>query len=266
MIKFYYKINAIEYQRGKRYSLLMLAHRFRERTSSDPRDMVFGLLGLTPPTTSSRAISADYSTTTVAVYTSLIANSIRLSGDLFPLVRMREQPQTRMPDLPTWVPDWTAQTNEGAASSAEEFMRVSLYKFYDACKDTTTVLPEYKTAPSTLTLSGFHVDDIAILGQVCKANSLMERKMVNKAWGDLLPRHGDGRFVAYPGGGTYGDAFWRLLVRDIVSDSIVRSETGNTVLVSIEEHRSLTCRSFCPIMTTIGTFVATSIFRVRSSL
>jgi hypothetical protein len=218
MIKFYYKVNAIEYQRGERYGLLKLLHRFRDRVASDPRDMVFGLLGLVPSGIDSPAIIADYSMSTVGVYIGLTLNSIKRSGDLFSLLRMREQLQTRMPNLPSWVPDWAAQICPDAKSSADEFMRLSLYPFYQASSTATAVLRASEN-PSALALAGVVVDEVATLGQVCNPATLAEWKMVHQSWSALLPHNGTD-FAAYPGGGTYGDAFWRLLTRDVIGDIV----------------------------------------------
>jgi Heterokaryon incompatibility protein (HET) len=225
MSDFMYKINAIEFQRtGERYELGLLIHRFRDREATDSRDKIFGLLGLCVSEAERADVPCDYSLDAAEIFTIRTRRAIERTADLFPILRMREQPGTRIPGLPTWAPDWTSKTSSNITSWTQAFRRISTYPYYQAAGTTSVTFADSTDATGTssigseLALLGVQIDEVAMRGPKCAAASLQEWRASHDEWGALLPRGANGTdFAPYLGGGTYWDAFWRLLMRDIVA-------------------------------------------------
>jgi hypothetical protein len=75
----------------------------RRAKATDPRDMIYGLLGIL----SSKSIRPDYSSTTPQdLYLSLVDYCIKEEKSLDMITLCRRSPSSTM-ELPSWVPDWT---------------------------------------------------------------------------------------------------------------------------------------------------------------
>ena len=78
---------------------------------SDPRDMIFGHLGLLPPTHESAirsSISVDYSQTLNEILEAVARRIVLDAGDLSLLAEVEKMRfEDRREGLPSWVPDWT---------------------------------------------------------------------------------------------------------------------------------------------------------------
>ncbi|KAM0433301.1 hypothetical protein ACHAPT_004177 [Fusarium lateritium] len=99
----------IEHQRdivqsGYTSNLLDVLARFRWTKATDPRDKIYGLLGLV----SHHDIVVDYNKTPQQVYTDVAVSLINNRGNLDILCQSPWSDLVyRMPDLPSWVPDFT---------------------------------------------------------------------------------------------------------------------------------------------------------------
>jgi hypothetical protein len=88
---------------GSKLPLSDVLASLRRARATDPRDMVYGLLGILP----SNSIRPDYySTTPQDLYLSLVDYCIREEKSLDIITLCRKSPNSRM-ELPSWVPDWT---------------------------------------------------------------------------------------------------------------------------------------------------------------
>lgn len=108
-----------DWARGGRKTLLSLLTNFSHREASDARDRVYALLGLaqTPlPTT------PDYSMDVLFAYQSAMLGIVEASGNLEVLNANIGRKARR--DIPSWVPDWTAESNILIRTRTE---RVNLY-------------------------------------------------------------------------------------------------------------------------------------------
>lgn len=95
--------NAVKF--SGRLGLLELLVTFRTHKCTDPRDKIFGILGLVTDDRE-RAFEVDYSMTVNTVYQKLVWHSIATSDSLNILAWAWSK--TRRPGLPSWVPDWSA--------------------------------------------------------------------------------------------------------------------------------------------------------------
>lgn len=188
--------------------LLYCLHDFRYRRASDPRDKVFALLGL-GPNNMGTYIDADYSLTTPQLYKNLVTNLIESTNDLLPLLRKYEL--GRRSDLPSWAPDWSAEVDMWPEYEADHIIA---YSSFNASNGTTAII--YSAIESVLSLSGLAVDQVTMLGCCLEKPSRGAVEMAQKQWEELLDYESI-KSRQYVGGGTYEDAFWRLLVYDIAT-------------------------------------------------
>ncbi|TLD25003.1 hypothetical protein PspLS_05907 [Pyricularia sp. CBS 133598] len=90
-------------------TLMDVLARFRHLESSDPRDMIFGLLGLVDP---SLRVPVDYTKTTADVFLQTTAAIINSRGDLDAICQnpwFSTRKDTRPEGLPSWAIDFASQ-------------------------------------------------------------------------------------------------------------------------------------------------------------
>ncbi|KAI1080943.1 HET-domain-containing protein [Whalleya microplaca] len=88
---------------------LVMLWRFRDRRSSDPRDKVYaimGLLGEGAPNPLPGVTPADYTVPVPTLFKRVTVDLIRDEWSLRPLIGLRGERKS-VPDLPSWVVDWT---------------------------------------------------------------------------------------------------------------------------------------------------------------
>ncbi|TPX18337.1 uncharacterized protein E0L32_011748 [Thyridium curvatum] len=95
--------------KGSVSKLIDVLARFRHARSSDPRDKVYGLLGLV---TEEHGVTVSYAKTAHEVYVDVTKSIIDSAGNLDiicqnPWQGHYEYRQPKMPGLPTWVPDFS---------------------------------------------------------------------------------------------------------------------------------------------------------------
>ncbi|KAK8034897.1 heterokaryon incompatibility protein-domain-containing protein [Apiospora rasikravindrae] len=103
----------------------------RTKESTDPRDKVYGVLGLLPDISLSEQtlLKPDYSLTASKTFARCTQYLIETEGDLMALVG----PRTRRPDLPSWIPDLVPQDSRGALLSFQNISkRISCAELFNA--------------------------------------------------------------------------------------------------------------------------------------
>jgi hypothetical protein len=127
--------------------LLRLLAKRRGVGATDPRDLIYSLLGVAR---NARDIQPDYSKPINDVFTSVTRNIIQTRRDLKVLGRVLE-PSTQ---LPTWVPDWRTRPYDWAFS----FLTASLYNATGSSRVSLEQLGEQ----NKLHLQGIRIDSIEI--------------------------------------------------------------------------------------------------------
>jgi hypothetical protein len=88
----------------KTFTVFKGLQQHRQKLASDPRDKVYGLMGLVDGDYH-HSIDVEYSRTTVQVYTDLARYEILTSGRLDIIAWVNNEP---LPGSPSWVPNWKA--------------------------------------------------------------------------------------------------------------------------------------------------------------
>jgi hypothetical protein len=151
------KLDAVTITSG--YSLITVAMMFRDRLAYDPRDKIYGLLGIVRED----YIQADYNASTKDVFTGVAMSSIRENQSLDILSYGYG---TRHPDLdiPSFVPDWTAYVGPICAQPLQNRMTIVGSGVYDACNGTQ---PDFKlVSPSEAASKCIIVDVICEISRV----------------------------------------------------------------------------------------------------
>lgn len=85
---------------------LFVFRRWRNRLATDPRDKVYGLLGLLPPRSPSLSVVCDYSRSVAETFTSLTVDLIAHEKGLRPLASdPRLEPDKAAENIPSWALD-----------------------------------------------------------------------------------------------------------------------------------------------------------------
>ena len=102
------------------YRLLTLLRYTRTFESTDPRDKIFALFGLTGTDLPALDLKADYHLSTTEVYKNLAFALLRYTPHLETLETPRGTTQLRE-QLPSWVTDWSDSSDLGSSLTREEF-------------------------------------------------------------------------------------------------------------------------------------------------
>ncbi|OBT67383.1 hypothetical protein VE03_03077 [Pseudogymnoascus sp. 23342-1-I1] len=234
------KVKTIQNQRamtqaGRQSSLMDVLARFKGSGSTDPRDKIYGLLGLT---SQSRDIKVDYRKSVSEVYTEVTTVEINGSANLDiitqnPFQRDKNpysghESSQRLPGLPSWVPDFSCNEYDDYSSqySSILFAQRGIYSAGNAeCKVPCEVLPSH-----TLRLHG------TVIGRVGPMlfNEWVHSDPYNNAEPDWRLRNlhtykklylSDDVLespATYINGEPESQAFWRTLAGDCVAYPIER--------------------------------------------
>lgn len=186
----------------------------RSRQASDPRDKVFALLGLGKARRGEAGlVDIDYSLTVRQVYSAVAIAQIRLSHKLGAL---ETEVAHALPDLPTWVTDWTAISKVDINLSQ---IRATLPGLYHAGPALGIKTLAYDEKDCTLTLPGRPFDIIAELSEPFPINdSECETFIpVYEQWKHFISQLGAPSSI-YAAGDTIEQALHQTLVADSVTD------------------------------------------------
>ncbi|KAK1598860.1 heterokaryon incompatibility protein [Colletotrichum navitas] len=138
-------------------SLLEVLVVFRELVATDPRDKVYGLLGLVSNDALACFPGVDYRKTVTEVYVDVVRASVDTSGTLAPLSYAKHGHEYVRTEIPSWVPRWDA--SEDICSILHGF---SVTAWENGDKHGLPGLADFEpTADGRVALSGVRFDSIA---------------------------------------------------------------------------------------------------------
>jgi hypothetical protein len=207
---------------------LQVLLRHRSSLASEPKDHVFAFHGLF--TQSDNAISIDdldYDLDCVQVYKRLAVKAILHDKSLDILSVPRGQDSSTIPNLPTWVPDWSASTicESLLWRTSEEGFESNLQPKHRA-SGASNYVPVFDEDHSKLKLEGYLFDRIILASMVMEAAleyiafdadegakaSIQDQKIL-ESWEFVarvrLP------WTKYPTGEKIMDVYWQTLLAGV---------------------------------------------------
>jgi Heterokaryon incompatibility protein (HET) len=185
--------------------LFGLFYMFSGRKATDPRDKVFGMLGMMHSASEQSFINPDYSLTRSQVYEAATLEIIRSTKSLKPIESGVASPG----DLSSWVIDWERPPSEN--EKACEIYRSYMKRFYGLLERHELCLNPI--ANSMLQVKGILVDRISdtlpLNGMPYSQAMSASNTLVQNS---LIPRVGE----TYVAGGTCEDAHWRTMIGNLV--------------------------------------------------
>jgi hypothetical protein len=205
--------------------------RWRYRKATDPRDKVYGFVGLVPLDSLSK-ISAlrcvDYNVTSITLFSCVTLDLIRFDKDLRTLVGARELSHIT-PNLPTWAIDFASSSAIGKRQT-QWWHHSHRYFRWTASKGLDLQL-QASEDDKTLFLSAILIDSVKTVGNVYHVKVEDEidderlRENIVQSCG-LLEEYqtscGSDFGADYVGGGTVKDAFWRTMLGNLIMKELPR--------------------------------------------
>lgn len=180
----------------------------RHKEATDPRDKVYGLLGLltsqSPP-----FLVPSYLVSTAEAFSKCMAALIRSSNNLKALVG----PRLDEPGLPTWVIDLMPKEHaDTVLFSHNIFKRISSSVLFRACGNQAL---RFSLTSSKLKLHGVPIDAVKDVGAAWKKDSMAHTFEKWQTLGGIADGKQDllhaSQYARY-------NAFWRTMIRDTIRD------------------------------------------------
>lgn len=161
-----YMVNIVDTESALPF--LEIASQFRHRQATDPRDKVFGILGITQGLTTD---IVDYEKSVAEIYATAALRIIENTGNLDILSHVLPRhswfigPIYQPAGLPSWAPDWSDSRERETWRLRSLIERQSYAKFFCACGPTSSPRSrDEREDPRKLVLSGRQCGSIARLG------------------------------------------------------------------------------------------------------
>ncbi|KAG4435199.1 hypothetical protein IFR05_009307 [Cadophora sp. M221] len=202
--------------------------KWRGRKASEPRDKIFGLLGLLPSTMELRYTDqCDYGTPTEQVYCAFMLDMILDDQGLLPLaVQERLTVDKGSDNLPAWV---SHMDDREMPNQVGRFYRRWGYDSYDACAGQRlhkrALTNEVQAAKShsrmrTLGVTGVVVDTIVLIGaKLLDPQDTDGIAQTLRSWMDMASKHHQTLIS-----GSLGDAFKKVFYKVLVNDRVRNGE------------------------------------------
>ena len=156
----------------------------RELKSTDPRDKVYGILGLTSNATES-AFQPDYTLPVADVYKQVTKFTIESRGVLDILANVSFP--RRIASLPSWVPDFSTSASCRANLSANLTIPID-FPFYKLT-DSPSTRPNFSPDGCVLYLEGHKIDTVGLLTSSLPLSPEAESRSGLLAWSSFAALH-----------------------------------------------------------------------------
>jgi hypothetical protein len=244
MSKFLYPVRGLSIARAGETPLNSLI-RWRYRKATDPRDKVYGFIGLLPSDSLSSIPAlrdVSYSLTSIMLFARVTLDLIRFEKDLKPLLGARELPHITH-NLPTWAIDF-ASSSAIDKRQTKWWHHSHRYLRWTASKGLDLRLEASKD-DKTLCLSGILIDPVQKVSEVYHVrveDEINDKKLRENIFQSrcLLEEYqascGSDFGADYIGGGTLKDAFWRTMIGNLVMGEMPRGVPKNYHMKGFEDY------------------------------
>ena len=207
------EISPANVQTGTRLFLLSLCLG-RDYTCANPRDFIYGLLGLAPNGFAS-IINPDYSLSIAQVFQHMAVVFIVYTNSLTVFSATEYQPKDQRL-TPTWVPDWRRPMGAMRLSGLSAFNQVTCAScgLFNACGQRK--LRFELGSDCVVTLSGIVLDGVGALTAAATAEDQPNKYTIERDWRRFFDYHTLGTLNwFYPSSESPESPYWRLLTQDL---------------------------------------------------
>jgi hypothetical protein len=167
IITLFFSTHAIMALKRFRITLLLCVGGFRFRKATDPRDKIYGLLGLDTDDTTEH-VRMDYTQSVEEVYEDFLYSHLIHTKKLDILSHLRTDRRSNL-KLPSFVPDWSLNLSDlSIAEMMQWSVRCGILEIYNAAAGAQL---EFKTRPGILAIKGVIIDAIKMIA----TNSIHEK-------------------------------------------------------------------------------------------
>ncbi|TAQ90805.1 hypothetical protein B7494_g827 [Chlorociboria aeruginascens] len=263
------RVRALSFTRQiKAADLLPTLVRFFPRVATDPRDKIFGLLGLVPEEDRHfiNVYNFDYNTDMVHLCYQMALDMIHAIGGLEPLLSFTGGPQPN-PKMPSWVFDWSSNDSEERGllpnTQCHFWNHYWRDRFYDASLNQGCPMSTDRET-LTLTLQGLQIDTIVAIfpmqDSLELSNGHADMAVLNTFMSTISTHLSFESPYPYPYSSsnpnpdpnlTNLEALWRTLLGDLITDvngSYPRRWAGQsdgTQLLDSINHKSCIGQCLC---------------------
>jgi hypothetical protein len=220
--------------------LIYLLQRTRHKEATDPRDKVFGLLGLLDGLPNPIDLVPDYKMDVAQLYIDVAVRIMYHSNNLFPILNHELKSTTgtgtgTSSRLPTWTPNWGPQF--GNSSDALIIKRLRHFRAWLPCSPGQQPQLLDLTDDYALGVTGLSVDRVTQTTSRPFIRAERDRDIAGTI-DELETFFGLDRnpLKLYAGGGFLADAFWRTMVGDLLFD-ITTDFSGGQLKFSLSQDR-----------------------------
>ena len=193
-------------------NLDLLLRSFTDRQCSDPRDKVYGILGLIDKSRYPDLV-VDYTLSTGSVYTGAMKSMlVGGDGDLRCLTGLGLNSANH--NLPSWARDF--EHNPDIPALSYELARFRRYELYDAAYS-TKASPSFHNS-NTLSLSGVLVGKIHGVGVAVQSRSWPHVGQVLQQWQDMVGFNDSSFLLEENWRQSEAETFWRMIVADALAE------------------------------------------------
>lgn len=141
---------------------ILLAFFSRARTSivTDPRDRVYGLLGIVSEYFTSGFIEPDYALDTASVYTTFAGRVISWTDSLL-IVSQATSYHNTLAELPSWVPDWSSPYDHKIHG-----LFLARWRAYCAFSESRSQFPKFVQGGKVICTGGVLYCSVSEIGEV----------------------------------------------------------------------------------------------------
>ncbi|CAO2651423.1 Nn.00g039930.m01.CDS01 [Neocucurbitaria sp. VM-36] len=222
---------------------LDLFMRWRHRKATNPRDKVYGLLGLLPANILPSAQPCSYDISVPSLFSQVTLDLMQYECGLRPLVASSEMMHTTA-DLPSWAIDF-ACSNRVGKRQLKWWGHSHRYGQFSACGEHQLQLA-VSDEGNTLKLTGVLVDQVLKVNRVYTVAD--DKPLLRGRVWDIMSSSEDllNSYMAsrpdqkqYPGGGSWESSLWRTMLGDLIMDEfpVERAKDSHEVLFERAKNR-----------------------------